>query len=209
MWKAYYYLSIVTGMRRGEICPLHWTDVDFDTKKVTIVKSTTLTHDGPIIKEPKTVASTREITVTDETIKRLKDWYEEEKAYYNENIGSWANKDVSRFEDNYIFIQKDGRMIHPTTPSNKFKEIIARHNERADQDNQIKDIKLHALRHTCASLLIEEGVDILTVSKRLGHSKISTTLDIYTHRLKKDDHEATDAMSRILGSKERSDSRKS
>ena len=49
---------------------------------------------------------TREITVNDETIKRLKNWYEEGKAYYNENIGSWANKDVSCFEDSYIFIQK-------------------------------------------------------------------------------------------------------
>ena len=54
-----------------------------------------------------------------------------------------------------------------------------------------------------ASILIESGVDLLTVSKRMGHSKISTTLDIYTHRLKKDDHEAADAMENVMKRKKK------
>ena len=82
--------------------------------------------------------------------------------------------------------------------SSKFREILERHNARCDEDDKLPLVKFHALRHSCASLLIEKGVDILTVSKRLGHSKITTTLDIYTHNLKKDDREAADVMGSII-----------
>ena len=199
MWKAFFYMSVATGMRRGELCALKWTDIDFEHNKVSITKSIALTKQGAIVKDPKTQSSIRELTLPEVCIPYLVDWYEEEKNYYLANKDTWAQKGIEDYEDNFIFIQKDGRMMHPTTPSNKFREIIMRHNERADDEHQLPLINLHALRHSSASLLIESGVDLLTVSKRMGHSKISTTLDIYTHRLKKDDHEAADAMEKIMG----------
>ena len=204
MWKAFFYMSVATGMRRGELLALKWTDIDFDNNKVSVTKAVTLTkQDGPIIKEPKTISGRRVLTLPEVCIPYLVDWYAEERDYYFAHKDIWAQEGIEDYEDNFIFIQKDGRVMHPTTPSNKFREILVRHNERADEEHQLPLINLHTLRHSAASILIESGVDLLTVSKRMGHSKISTTLDIYTHRLKKDDHEAADAMENVMKRKKK------
>ena len=78
--------------------------------------------------------------------------------------------------------------MHPSTPYHKFKEIIHQYNATCQKDSdKLPLITLHDLRHTSATLLISQNIDIAVVSERLGHSNISTTLDIYTHALKKAD----------------------
>ncbi|MCR5022157.1 MAG: tyrosine-type recombinase/integrase, partial [Ruminococcus sp.] len=84
---------------------------------------------------------------------------------YEAHKAHWPYDDVKSFENCFIFIQKGGKIMHPTTPSSKFREILERHNARCDEDEKLPLVKFHALRHSCASLLIEKGVDILTVSK--------------------------------------------
>ena len=159
MWKAFFYMSVATGMRRGELLALKWTDIDFENNKVSITKAVTLTkQDGPIIKESKTISGRRVLSLPEVCIPYLVDWYAEERDYYFAHKDIWAQEDIEDYEDNFLFIQKDSRVMHPTTPSNKFREILIRHNERADEEHQLPLINLHTLRHSAASILIESGV---------------------------------------------------
>lgn len=85
-----------------------------------------------------------------------------------------------------IFTKWNGTPIFPSTPSKWFKKIREKYN--------LPDLKFHELRHTNASLLIAQGVDIRTISGRLGHSKTSITTYVYGHMLKKPDREAADKL---------------
>ena len=80
--------------------------------------------------------------------------------------------------------------MHPDSPTDWLANFAKRHD--------LPPIHPHKFRHTQASLLISEGVDILTVSKRLGHAKVSTTLDIYSHVLAKSDRQASDALDALI-----------
>ena len=89
--------------------------------------------------------------------------------------------------------------MYPSTPYSIFKDIIHRHNTRVgDKDGSLPDIPLHGLRHTSATLLISQNIDVRTVSGRLGHAQTSTTMNIYSHALKKMDEKAADALESLF-----------
>ena len=89
--------------------------------------------------------------------------------------------------------------MHPDTPYKTFKKIIRRYNESVTEEaDKLPDIPLHGLRHTSATLLISQNVDVKTVSNRLGHAQTSTTIDIYSHALKKKDEQAADVLDDLL-----------
>ena len=89
--------------------------------------------------------------------------------------------------------------MHPDTPYKKFKKIIKRYNNTVtDEKDKLPDIPLHGLRHTSATLLISQNIDVKTVSNRLGHSQASTTIDIYTHALKQLDKKAAETLDNLL-----------
>ena len=89
--------------------------------------------------------------------------------------------------------------MHPDTPYKTFKKIVKRYNETiADEKEKLPDIPLHGLRHTSATLLISQNVDVKTVSSRLGHAQTSTTMDIYTHALKKLDENAATTLDNLF-----------
>lgn len=90
----------------------------------------------------------------------------------------------------YVLIQDNGEPIHPQSVSRWFERFCAR--------NDLPKISLHKLRHTSASILIESGASITTVSQRLGHSQISTTLDVYSHQIKKRDAVAAEDLGKVL-----------
>ena len=101
--------------------------------------------------------------------------------------------------------------MFPSTPSNWFHKFIKDFNDKIMNDDSIKKddkekflldvVNFHGLRHTNASLLIGEGEDIVTLSKRLGHSKPSTTTDIYAHQLKKTDIGASNKLEKLFNKK--------
>jgi integrase len=101
--------------------------------------------------------------------------------------------------------------MFPTTPSKWFSKFIKKHNNEILNDKTIKkeekdkfllpNVNYHGLRHTNATLLISQGVDVTTVSKRLGHSKTSTTTDIYSHSLKRTDKQAADKLDQLFTDK--------
>lgn len=118
--------------------------------------------------------------------------------------------------ENNVFIQNDGTPMNLSTPRQKFGKIINMYNQLIEEQAQaltdekererklsekLPSIRLHDLRHSFATILISEGVDIVTVSKLMGHSSPSVTMDIYSHLLKKTAKEASEAFERLFAPK--------
>lgn len=205
MWKAYFYLAIYGGFRRGELIALNWEDIDFDKRSVRITKSVTKTRtQGQIIKDPKTPKSIREIKLPRECFEILKDWKKEEISLMWKLGSAWEGYRGKDFDRNSVFIRLDnGERMDVDTPTHKFKEIVQMYNETLPEDKEdlvLPDIRLHDLRHTSATLLLASNTDIETVSHRLGHSRASITLDVYGHALKTMDEKASDTLEMIFAS---------
>lgn len=192
-FKLFFLMDIFCGMRRGEMIALEWGDLDFKNNTVSITRNTVIRKGGPLTKAPKTPSSIRTISVPTQ-IMALAKKYRREQLKYRMSLGDkWAGGD-------YLFIQWDGSQMYPSTPTQKFKSIIKRYNESITDKSEAfpPDITLHGLRHTSVTLLISLNVDPRTVAARHGHAQVSTTLDIYSHSLKKKDEEAADALSGLL-----------
>lgn len=191
-FKVFFNLALFTGMRRGELIALTWSDISFDNKTININKSTGYVNKQMISKTPKNKSSIRELTVPGPIMDLIKR-YRTEQLEYKLSIGDqWIG-------DNYVFIQWNGTQMHLATPYGTFKDIIRKYNATIeDTSNKIPDIPMHGLRHTSATLLISENIDIRTVSARLGHAQTSTTMNIYAHSLKKSDEKAAEALENLF-----------
>ena len=191
-YKVLFYLAIFGGFRRGELVALTWDDIDFNSRTVTINKTSARTKNGIITKSPKTFSSNRDVVVGIEVIEPLKK-YKVEQNKYRLTLGSYWQG------ENYIFIQDNGKQMDISTPNKVFQKVIKVHN--ATCEDKLPEFTLHGLRHTSATLLIAQNIDVKTVSVRLGHSETSTTMDIYAHALKKQDEKASDSLSQLFQKK--------
>lgn len=202
MWKAYFYLAIYGAFRRGEECALKWSDLDEEKHTVSVERAIAKTEkQGQIIKPPKTVAGIRKITLPAKCFDLLREWKTEQIALSLQLGSQWQGSRGKDFSDNYIFINVlNGLAVDVDTPTHKFRELIEWHNKSVEnEEDMLPKIRLHDLRHTSATMLLAEGVDIETVSRRLGHEKASTTLDIYGHALETKDVEASETLERLFG----------
>lgn len=168
-YKVAIILTVFTGVRLGELMGLEWQDVDFKNGIISINRSSQYLADmGVFTKVPKTESSIREIAIPEFIISLLEEyklWYEEQKSIYGE---LWTNSDR-------LFVQADGKPMHPSTISKWFVKYVGQIG--------LPVINFHGLRHTNASLLVAQNIDIAVISARLGHAQISTTLDFYVHPL--------------------------
>lgn len=154
-----FWVLFMTGMRLGEAAALQWDDIDFDTGLLSITKSLYYrSMDDYKFVEPKTQASIRTIVIDEDTIKELKEWKEVQKKVLND----------CGFVLTYSGI--------PTS-----KSALPRALEKLAGLAGVHRIKIHALRHSHASLLISMGENPLIIKDRLGHEKIQTTLGTYGH----------------------------
>lgn len=197
-FKVFFNMALFCGMRRGELIALEWSDFDFNKNTVSITKSTSQINGKVVTKAPKTESSNRIISVPPSVMALIKE-YRKEQLQYRLSIGdAWEGS-------NYVFIQWNGLQMYPSTPYGMFKKIIRWYNESVeDEENQLPGIPLHGLRHTSATLLISQNVDIRTVAGRLGHSQTSTTTDIYSHFLKRADEAASDSLENLFHPEEKS-----
>ena len=183
-YKVAIILTIFTGVRLGELMGLEWQDVDFRNGIISINRSSQYLSDmGVFTKVPKTESSIREIAIPEFIISLLEEyklWYEEQKSIYGE---LWTNSDR-------LFVQADGKPMHPSTISKWFVKYVGQIG--------LPVINFHGLRHTNASLLVAQNVDIAVVSARLGHAQISTTLDFYVHPLLSHNRKAGYALENLL-----------
>lgn len=187
--KVFFHMALFCGLRRGELIALEWSDFDFNQNTVSVTKSTGLVEGKPITKAPKNKTSIRVVSVPAQVIALVRE-YRKEQYKLRLSLGSyWKGS-------NYVFIQLDGKQMYPSTPYGVFKDVIHRYNEEAAVP--LPDIPLHGLRHTSATLLISQNIDVRTVSGRLGHAQTSTTMNIYSHQLKKMDEKAAETLGDIL-----------
>lgn len=183
-YKVAIILTVFTGVRLGELMGLEWTDVDFKNGIISINRSSQYLSDmGVFTKVPKTESSIREIAIPEFIISLLEEyklWYEEQKSIYGE---LWTNSDR-------LFVQVDGKPMHPSTISKWFVKYVGQIG--------LPVINFHGLRHTNASLLVAQNIDIAVISARLGHAQISTTLDFYVHPLLSHNRKAGYALENLL-----------
>ncbi len=183
-YKVAIILTVFTGVRLGELMGLEWQDVDFRNGIISINRSSQYLSDmGVFTKVPKTESSIREIAIPEFIISLLQEyklWYEEQKSIYGE---LWTNSDR-------LFVQADGKPMHPSTISKWFVKYVSQIG--------LPVINFHGLRHTNASLLVAQNIDIAIVSARLGHAQISTTLNFYVHPLLSHNRKAGYALENLL-----------
>lgn len=191
-YQVFFNMALFGGFRRGELIALTWDDVDFDQKTISITKSAARTKDGIINKSPKNSSSNRIVKMSDSVIKLLKR-HKIEQNKYRLSLGTyWKGS-------NFIFTQDNGLQLDLSTPNSVMRKIIQRYNASVNNDtDKLPEINVHGLRHTSATLLISQNVDVKTVSNRLGHSETSTTMDIYAHALAKQDALAAESLDNIF-----------
>lgn len=183
-YRAMITLLLYSGMRRGELCGLEWSDIDFKNSIIDISKTSLyLTDRGVFDDSTKTESSKRVIKIPGAALEILKEHKIQQAKEYFKLGDLWV-------KSNKVFTQWNGKPIHPDTITGWFSRFIKK--------NNLPPIHLHSLRHTNATLLIASGADLRTVSKRLGHSNMTTTSNIYTHAIKSADERAAELLNDIL-----------
>jgi integrase len=162
-----YLLAILKGMRQGEILGLRFKDIDFQLKQIFITQ--TLSHDGKELRNgTKTKAGIRTIHIPDVLINHLKN----ERKKILESKLRYRNE----YEDNDLVIcTKNGKPVQPTNLLRGFKNDVRKIG--------LPILRFHDLRHTHATILIQQNINAKMIQERLGHSRIGITLDIYSHVL--------------------------
>ncbi|MGD6898653.1 tyrosine-type recombinase/integrase [Bacillus infantis] len=163
-----FFLAAYTGMRKGEILGLHWSDIDFEEKTIRITKTLYKIKDQYLINEPKTKNSIRTIYIDDDILRVLK------RQKVKQNLEKLKFGSVYQ-DKNLVFAQEDGGYVYPSAVNSLFA--------RFTKQLEHPEIRFHDLRHTHATILLQMGVNPKIVSERLGHSTVQITLDTYSHIL--------------------------
>jgi integrase len=162
-----YYEALYTGLRRGEVLALCWRDVDLEMGTISVTRSLYRAKGGQsIIQDPKTAKGRRLVSLTPSTALMLRSLKERQEA-----DGLLQGYLVEK--DSPVFRYRDGSPILPRDFSAAFTKIMHRAG--------LEGYRLHDARHAHASLMLKQGVHPKIVQERLGHAKVGTTLDIYSH----------------------------
>ena len=173
---ALYVLALNTGMRKGELLGLQWQDIDFEKRQLTVIHNLALVAhndvdtDEPrkselILTTPKSAKSKRVIPLNDYVINQLRSHQERQSMEKKQYQSIYVNHSM-------VFCREDGTYIHPRYVLQNFQDILRKAG--------MQKYRFHDIRHTVASLLINSNENPKVVQELLGHSNISTTLDIYT-----------------------------
>ncbi len=183
-YKVAIILTIFTGVRLGELMGLEWQDVDFRNGIISINRSSQYLSDmGVFTKVPKTESSIRDVAIPDFVVSLLEEykcWYDEQKYQYRE---LWI-------DSNRLFVQDDGKPMHPDTVSKWFVKFV--------KEIGLPVINFHGLRHTNATLLISQNIDVAVVAARLGHAQITTTFNFYVHPIISHNKSAGNVLQNLL-----------
>nr|CRY98067.1 hypothetical protein [uncultured prokaryote] len=183
-WRTLVHMLLITGARRGEVLGLKWDKVDFEGNKIHICNNVLYSADRGIYEDsPKTATSNRFVTLPLETMKLLRKYR------------AWQNEERLRLGEYYqyrgfVFSQDNGQPMHPDSVTTWLDRFSKRHG--------LPHINPHAFRHTMASMLYFNGVDSVSISKRLGHAQVSTTANIYAHVMEEADQRNADILANVF-----------
>lgn len=181
LWATFFTLLYWSGQRRGEIKALKFSDINFGGKTLNVSKSVSqkITGMGTQLRDTKTVSSRRVISLDDTTLRMLTTVY------------LMRQKDPAFSMDEFIFIRSlNNRIPYADTT------ITNRKNQHCKMA-KVKQITIHQFRHSHASVLICNDVNIAAVSKRLGHSNINMTLKVYTHLIPSIERGTLDTLNKL------------
>lgn len=181
---ALYYLAISTGMRLGELLGLKWADIDLETGILHVLRQKQYSPgDGFVLVEPKTNAGRRTIRIGDGSVQVLRQHFENQKGLREQMKKRWVEMDL-------VFSNSFGRPGDASNIRLDFNKVLI--------SAGLPKIRFHDLRHTAASLLLNNRIPVIVVSNMLGHSKPSVTLDIYAHVLSEMQGEAARVMDKLI-----------
>ena len=181
VWKALILFAIDSGCRRGEMIGLKWEEIDFKTGRCNICRNAQYTPEtGTYITTPKNKKS-RVIYLTDISLPTLREW-KKEQALYDFKLGIPNN--------GFCFTQSNGEMMNPQAPTAHLRLFGQKYN--------LPGIHPHALRHTMATISIANGADVVSVSKKLGHSTPAITLEVYSHANEEAQRRANEALAEAI-----------
>jgi integrase len=160
------FVALVTGMRQGELLGLRWQDVDLEKGFLHVRNNLQrLPGGGLVLQKPKTKASERAIKLGPVTVATLKT--------HKVKLASESHRTSLWQETGFVFPSTIGTAMDPSNLLKCFRQLL--------KTAELPKIRFHDLRHTAASLMLNNGVDVLVASNRLGHAKPSITLDVYGH----------------------------
>ena len=174
IWGDFFYVELTTGLRRGEITALLWSDLDTLNKTISVSKQYVKNPNGELtLSRPKTETSVRKVSIPQDAV----DLLIAEHGKHPENP--------------YMFPSPvTGEMYYPDSVVNLHKKIL--------KDAGLPHIRFHDLRHTFATLALQNGVDVKTVSSMLGHYDAGFTLRTYTHATRQKQDEAAQTMGSFM-----------
>ena len=185
--RVMFNLLAYCGMRRGELMGLEFKDIDFENNTLEIVRTSNYQNGdtGIYTSTPKTKSSIRELYLQPDLVKLIKEWQQEQQKTAEKCGDLWAYSDR-------LFINWCGEPMRPYYPYKWLKDFC--------EKEHVPFKGLHSFRHTVATQSIVNGADVSTVSAILGHSTVSTTLNIYTHAVRKAKAKAANLMAGLIES---------
>lgn len=202
-WQVITHLLIVTGCRRGEIMGLKWSAVDFENSQIRINNNLLYSKEFGIYQDStKTDTSDRTVRLAPETMELLRDyraWWEQLRhdagSAWNSFIEIPDGKGIKHHEKaDFLFVKETksetGYPMHPDSPTDWLDKFSERYS--------LPHINPHAFRHTLASVLCLNGIDMTTISKWLGHKNVTTTMNIYEHILDKGKEQVVDCVADVI-----------
>lgn len=181
-WRTITHLLMVTGCRRGEIAGLKWEKVDFENMRLRIDRALVADDSGVYETTTKT-GNTRFIPISKETAAILRQYRAEQTQQRLIMGDQWQ-------DTGYIFTRDNGLPIRPDSITAWLGTFAKRH--------KLPHINPHAFRHSAASILIANGIDIVAVAHQLGHSKVSTTTNIYSHIIEESKAQAAETLADVI-----------
>ena len=176
-------LEIALGLRRGELLALRWENVDLDAGIVQIREARVNGEGKAEIKAPKSAAGIRDIRIGSHVIAELK----KARAQYHARKLSMG---AAFFDSDLVICKENGEAYQPDSMSQKWRRFTIQHG--------LKPIRFHDLRHTCATAMLEAGVDTKTVQERMGHADASLTMNVYAHRTQAMDQRAANQLDALI-----------
>lgn len=182
---ALYELALRTGLRKGELLGLHWEDLDLDGGTATIHRSLQRTRtQGLTVLNTKTLASERRIALPAECINSLKIHQEQQQDARQATRADWT-------DNRLVFTTPKGRPLDPGNLTRRFRRLLHK--------AELRTIRFHDLRHSTATLLLEQGVDLVVIKELLGHAHIGVTASVYAHVRLRLQLQAIDTLGEALG----------